>query len=141
MRLESDSGKACNPDFSTFAQITCGERWTTQRFIAFDRIVRANRAGRWPSGLNFAAERHEVQRANRVYESIATPQDSHAALSFPLAIPLCEQFEPQRVELDETLSIVLVVGSGIVFKRDMRLRIERMRRFASDDTGQTLVEL
>lgn len=33
-------GKVCNPDFSTFAQMSCGGRWTTQRFIAFVRIER-----------------------------------------------------------------------------------------------------
>jgi len=36
LRLDSDLRKAGKSDFSTFPPISCGEPWTTQRFVAFD---------------------------------------------------------------------------------------------------------
>ena len=33
-------GKGCNSDLSTFPPIICGERWTTQRFVALDSSAR-----------------------------------------------------------------------------------------------------
>ncbi len=34
LRRECDSIKGCNPDLSTFPQITCGRAWITQQFVA-----------------------------------------------------------------------------------------------------------
>lgn len=41
-----------------------------------------------------------------------------------LPVPLSEQFQAQRVQLDETFRIVLVIGACIVLKGHMRLRVE-----------------
>ena len=42
-------------------------------------------------------------------------------LSLPLAIPLGEQLQAQRIEPDKAFRILLVIGPGIVLKGDMRL--------------------
>ncbi|QUL38433.1 hypothetical protein [Erythrobacter sp. JK5] len=55
---DAESRKLRNPDFSTFAQIICGERWTTQRFTAFVEIV-----ADWP--VQPSTNRHNFLRPRR----------------------------------------------------------------------------
>src|SRR5690606_35627234 len=67
----------------------------------------------------------------RVDKSTARRKVSRAKSAGDLA-PLCQQPQPQRVELDETVRVGLVVGPGVVFERDVRLGVERVRRLAPD---------
>src|SRR6056297_2244771 len=52
-----------------------------------------------------------------------------------------QQPQPQRIQPDEALGILLVVGAGIVLEGDMRLGIEALRRLPADDGRRALVEL
>ena len=42
------------------------------------------------------------------------------------SIPLRKQLQAQRIELDEALRVVLVIGAGIILKRHMRFGVERI---------------
>ena len=59
----------------------------------------------------------------------------------PLALARRERAQPQRVEADEALGVLLVVGAAIVLEGHQRVRIERFRRFAAGDDDVALVEL
>ena len=63
------------------------------------------------------------------------------ALSVPPLVAPRQQPQPQRVELDEALGVVLVVGAGIVLEGDDLLGIEAVGRLAADDMDAALVEL
>jgi hypothetical protein len=52
-----------------------------------------------------------------------------------------QQLQPQRVQLDEALRVLLVVGAGVFLEGDMRLGIERVVGPAGDGAGGALVEL
>ena len=53
LRPKSESFKGCNPDLSTFPQITCGHEWITQRLIA--KADRAQPRSRFASNLSRSA--------------------------------------------------------------------------------------
>ena len=61
--------------------------------------------------------------------------------SEPLPLPRRQTPQPQRIELDKTFRVALVVGAGIVLEGDQILRIERVGAVPSHDDDVALVEL
>src|SRR5688572_5768952 len=60
---------------------------------------------------------------------------------FGLALARSKCAEAERVQLDEALRILLIVGAAIVLEGDEVLRVERIGRGAARDHHVALVEL
>jgi len=59
-----------------------------------------------------------------------------------LVLPVRRQSpQPQRLQLDETRSVLLVVGARVILERSDLVIIERVRALAPDDRDVALVEL
>src|SRR6185369_14997736 len=70
---------------------------------------------------------------------IEAPRSISVELEPPPALP--ERAQPQRIELDEALRVLLVVGALVVFEGDQRRGIKRGRALASGDDDVALVKL
>ena len=125
------SRKRDNPKFSTFTQITCGGQWTTQRFVAFDRVWREPNGPQANCASNNAQDRlsesfrlancdsgdsHRRGQSDSMIRVFRTGQRRVARL----AIALSEQLQAQRIQLDEAFSVMLIIGAGIIFEGHMR---------------------
>src|SRR5471030_605488 len=61
--------------------------------------------------------------------------------SFGAALSDCPQPQPQRIQLDESLGIALIVRALVFLEGDVLHGIERLGRLAADHRGVALVEL
>ena len=101
-----------------------------------NRVVQAAQGGLihrrpsewWISHLWRWTESGEAIRGRR-FAGVPPPARGRRSLA---SVALGKQAQAQRVELDEALRVLLVVGASIVLERDVPFRVERIRRLAPD---------
>ncbi len=127
----------------SFARIVSRSAWTGSDTSFKDavsvvlQVVRPVQTGRFASpsdGLKLRLDarlrkRHRADLSTSAQIACGrrwTSQPLVANLPVASPVSLSQQPQAQGVELDEALSVLLIVGSGIVLERDMCLGIERI---------------
>src|SRR6185369_83598 len=80
-----------------------------------------------------------VEKGGRAVEN--SPTATSLVAMGRSAVPLGQQPQPERVELDESRRILLVVGAGVVLDGDVAFRVQRVGTLAPDHAGEAFVEL
>src|SRR5580698_219372 len=88
------------------------------------------RSGAWPISGRSARSRNR-----------SGPDSRSWCLFLCLALAHRQCAQPQRIELDEALGVLLVIGALVVLECDQAFAIERIRRLPPHQDGVALVEL
>src|SRR3990170_5862138 len=70
-----------------------------------------------------------------------SPRGTGTQMAASSSLPLAQQPQAQRVELDEAFGVLLVVGAFIVLEGDDLVGVERFRALPADDHDIALIEL
>lgn len=119
--------KGRKPELSTFARISCGRWWTTQRFIASSLCARkslyvASLAGVLIGKTAIRILRWLIQKPEPDGELSASKPVATGSIA--RAVPLGQQSQSQSIQFDEACCVLLVIRSGVVFERHMSFGIK-----------------